>query len=138
MYYFACRSTQGKGESVTEAGIGQAPEWFASWFTSKFNVAVPEAFAAYLAKHPNGLCSQAGSLWKADEIVDATEERDLQDKGVCMIGTTAFEAIFILRARDGRVFAVDKFDYAQVDAWFSDLDSCICLLDFEEAPAPQG
>lgn len=123
---------------MNEAIIGQAPEWFATWFTSKFNVDVPEALGDYLAKRPSGLWSQAGSLWKADEIIDATEERDLQDKGVCMIGTTAFEANFILRACDGRVFAVDKFDYAKVDARFSDLDSCICLLDFEEASARQG
>ncbi len=114
------------------------PEWFGTWFTSKFHLPVPVAFGDYLSKHPNGLWSQAGSLWKADEIIDATEERELQDKGVCMIGTTAFEAIFLLRARDGRVFAVDQFDYSQVDAWFSGLDSCICLLDFEEAPGGQG
>lgn len=40
-----------------------APEWLTTWFTSKFDVAVPEAFAHYRAKHPNGLWSQAGSLW---------------------------------------------------------------------------
>lgn len=116
----------------------QMPEWFATWFGAKFNTAVPEALAQYLADHPNGLWSQAGSLWKAEAIIDATEERDLQEKGVAMIGETAFEGIFLLRARDGRVFAVDKLDYAEVDAWFSDLESCLCLLDFEEAPPSAG
>lgn len=55
-----------------------------------------------------------------------------------MIATTASEAIFLLRARDGRALAVDKFGYAQVDAWISDLESCICLRDFAEAPARLG
>lgn len=114
------------------------PEWFATWFTSKFNLPVPETLAGYLSGHPNGLWSQAGSLWKAEEIIDATEERDLQEKGVCMIGTTAFEGIFLLRARDGKVFVVDRFDHSDVDASFSDIDACICLIDFEEASPSAG
>ncbi|WP_430233432.1 hypothetical protein [Paraburkholderia tropica] len=114
------------------------PEWFATWFAAKFNLPVPDGLAQYLASHPNGLWSQAGSLWKAEAIIDATEERDLQENGVCMIGETAFAGIFLLRARDGRVFAVDKFDHREVDAWFNDLDSCTSMLDFEEAPPSAG
>lgn len=114
------------------------PEFFARWFSATFHGPVPDAFSQYLAGHPNGLWSNAGSLWKPEEIIDATEERDLHQKGVCMIGETAFEGVLLLRARDGRVFAVDKFDYSNVDAWFSDIDSCVCLLSFEELPQRQG
>jgi hypothetical protein len=96
-------ATRDRGRSVTNnttpAGM---PEWFGTWFAAKFNLPVPEALAEYLANHANGMWSQAGSLWKAEAIIDATEERDLQQKGVCMIGETAFEAILLLRARDGR------------------------------------
>ncbi|MBB2984233.1 MAG: hypothetical protein V4793_22795 [Paraburkholderia tropica] len=123
---------------MTENTAAQAPEWFVSWFTSKFGKPVPESFAQYLAEHPNGLWSNAGTLWKADTIIDATEERDLHEKGVCFIGETAFETVFLLRARDGRVFASDRFDASIVDAWFSDIDSCISLLDFEDMPTAPG
>lgn len=123
---------------MTAETTGQMPEWFASWFETKFGKPVPDEFAEYLARHPDGLWSNAGTLWKADAIIDATEERDLHEKGVCFIGETAFEAVFLLRARDGRVFASDRFDASNVDAWFSDIDSCIALLDFEEAPRTQG
>jgi hypothetical protein len=118
--------------AATETGM---PDWFATWFGSKFNLPVPDTLSEYLASHANGLWSPAGTLWKPEAIIDATEERDLQEKGVCVIGETAFEGIFLLRARDGRVFAVDKSEYGEVDAWFSDLDSCVCLLGFEEASA---
>jgi hypothetical protein len=121
--------------AATETGM---PDWFATWFGSKFNLPVPDTLSEYLASHPDGLWSQAGTLWKPEAIIDATEERDLQENGVCMIGETAFEGTFLLRARDGRVFAVDKFDHREVDAWFSDLESCICMLGFEDAPSSNG
>lgn len=114
------------------------PEWFATRFASKFNQPVPDTLASYLADHPAGLWSEAGSLWKAQDIIDGTEERDLQEKGVFFIGTTAFESIFLLRARDGKVFVVDRLDHSIVDATFCDIDTCTSLIGFEEAPPSAG
>ncbi|MEX3555762.1 MAG: hypothetical protein VB131_03870, partial [Burkholderia gladioli] len=48
-----------------------------------------------------------------------------------IIGAVDDTRHILLRARDGKVFIVDPMDYQTVDAWFSDVDSLIGLLNLE-------
>lgn len=105
---------------------------FAKWFRTAFGVEVPAAFDAYLAAHPQGVENGYGPrLWNAQVIQDETDDRELAEKGVCMIGASDDTRHILLRARDGKVFIVDPMDYQTVDAWFSDVDSLIGLLNLE-------
>ncbi|WP_334043702.1 hypothetical protein [Burkholderia ambifaria] len=105
---------------------------FAQWFMKAFGVAVPAEFEAYLSEHPQGVENGYGPrLWTADSIHDETDDRGLADKGVCIIGAVDDTRHILLRARDGRVFIVDPMDYQTVDAWFTDVDSLIGLLNLE-------
>jgi hypothetical protein len=105
---------------------------FAQWFTDKFGVAVPAEFATYLAEHPQGVENGYGPrLWNAEAIQGETDDRELADKGVCIIGASDSIRHILLRSRDGKVFIVDSMDHQTVDAWFSDVDSLIGLLNLE-------
>lgn len=105
---------------------------FAKWFKTTFGVEVPAAFDAYLATHPHGVENGYGPrLWNAHAIQDETDDRELAQKGVCIIGASDDTRHILLRARDGKVFIVDPMDYQTVDAWFSDIDSLIGLLNLE-------
>jgi hypothetical protein len=105
---------------------------FAQWFTKSFGVGVPAEFEAYLAAHPQGVENGYGPrLWTAEAIQDETDDRELADKGVCLIGASDDTRHILLRARDGKIFIVDPRDYQTVDAWFSDVDSLIGLLNLE-------
>lgn len=48
-----------------------------------------------------------------------------------MIGACDSIRHILLRARDGKVFIVDSRDHTTVDAWFSDINSLIGLLNLE-------
>ncbi|WP_176331470.1 hypothetical protein [Burkholderia vietnamiensis] len=105
---------------------------FANWFKTTFGVAVPPVFDAYLAAHPQGVENGYGPrLWNAQAIQDETDDRELAEKGVCIIGASDDTRHILLRVRDGKVFIVDPMDYQTVDAWFSDVDSLIGLLNLE-------
>ncbi|WP_439672832.1 SMI1/KNR4 family protein (plasmid) [Cupriavidus necator] len=106
------------------------PSSFSNWFVSTFGVPVPEEFAEFLAEHPKGLSGDGSALWAAEDIIEATEDRDLKSKGICFIGTRDDLYVFLLRANDGRVFVVDRHDYQYVDAWFRSISTCIGLMDF--------
>ena len=103
---------------------------FNTWFKKSFGCPVPREFDEFIGEHPQGLSGDAGTLWDPEEIMACTEERDLAEKGVCMIGTTSTLGVFLLRAKDGRVFVVDRTDFGVVDAWFACISTCIGLLDF--------
>ncbi|MDR5777129.1 MULTISPECIES: hypothetical protein [unclassified Caballeronia] len=105
---------------------------FAQWFKRSFGVGVPAEFEAYLIAHPHGVENGYGPrLWTAEAIQDETDDRKLAEKGVCLIGASDETHHILLRARDGKVFIVDPMDYQTVDAWFSDVDSLIGLLQLE-------
>ncbi|MBN3729330.1 hypothetical protein [Burkholderia sp. Tr-20390] len=105
---------------------------FAQWFMKAFGVSVPAALEAYLIAHPQGVENGYGpKLWTAQAIRDETDDRELAEKGVCIIGAADDTRPILLRARDGKVFIVDPMDYRTVDAWFSDIDSLIGLLNLE-------
>lgn len=105
---------------------------FAQWFTKTFGVGVPAEFEAYLAAYPRGVENGYGpKIWNAQAIQDETDDRNLADKGVCIIGASDDTRHILLRARDGKVFVVDPMDYQTVDAWFSDIDSLNGLLNLE-------
>jgi hypothetical protein len=103
---------------------------FKTWFEGAFGLPVPSDYEEFLAENLNGLSAAAGVLWEPEEVMACTEERELEGKGICMIGTTTNLGVFLLRARDGRVIIVDRTDFSDVDAWFSNISACISLLDF--------
>lgn len=105
---------------------------FTQWYTKSFGIAVPAELETYLAAHPQGVENGYGPrLWTAEAIQGETDDRELADKGVCMIGASDSIAHILLRARDGKVFIVDSMDHTAVDAWFSGVDSIIGLLNLE-------
>ncbi|MBN3761201.1 hypothetical protein [Burkholderia sp. Ac-20365] len=107
-------------------------EQFGRWFSGAFGVQVPLAFAEYLRDHPRGVENGFGPrLWTAEAIQDETEDMMLAEKGVCIIGASDSVRHFLLRARDGKIFAVDARDHQTVDAWFADVDVMIGLLQLE-------
>jgi hypothetical protein len=105
---------------------------FSTWFNRSFGVNVPATFAELLDKHPKGMRNGYGpTLWAAAAIQAETEDRDLIEKGVCIIGVSDSIGHILLRARDGKVFIVDSHDHTAVDAWFSDVYSLVNLLNLE-------
>lgn len=105
---------------------------FAQWFTDTFGGRIPAEFEAFLAAHPQGVENGYGpKIWNAQTIQAETDDRNLAAKGVCIIGASDDTCHILLRARDGKVFIVDRMDYQTVDAWFSDIDSLIGLLNLE-------
>lgn len=105
---------------------------FDTWFAKAFGHQVPEAFAEFLSTHPKGAENGLGPrLWPADSVMIETEDRDLHEKGVCLIGASDSIAHILMRAKDGKVFVVDNHDYEAVDAWFADVKVLINMLNLE-------
>lgn len=104
-----------------------------NWFGKTFGSKAPADLLNYLKDHPEGLAAESGILYDAESIIDYTEERDLQEKGLLYLGTGPMLNVFLLRAKDGKVFLVDKTDFQLVDATFKSLDTCITLLQLEKS-----
>ncbi|MGU7775682.1 hypothetical protein ACV229_36705 [Burkholderia sp. MR1-5-21] len=105
---------------------------FASWCHSYFGQAAPDSWLDFLKDHRSSIYNGTGGvIWDVAEIIAATEERELAGKGVCIIGTENDVRVYLLRVRDGRIFAVDRADYQIVDAWFSDIDVMTDMCQFE-------
>jgi hypothetical protein len=100
---------------------------FSAWFTKTYGTSAPGPLLNYIKDYPEGLAGQS-ELFKADEIIDATEQRALQDKGLLYIGIGPLSNVFLLRASDGKVFLVDRDDFKVVDASFKSLDACLILM----------
>jgi hypothetical protein len=105
---------------------------FANWFSKTFGVKAPDDLLNYLKDHPDGLAGES-CLYSAEDIIDYTEERELQEKGLLYLGTGPMLNVFLLRAKDGKVFLVDKADFQIVDATFKSLETCITLLEMEKS-----
>lgn len=109
------------------------PRTFADWFEAAFKQPVPEQFATFLAAHPNGLRGDGISIYAPEAIIGETEDRDLEKEGVCLIGKCGNTITdILLRAKDGRVFVVDRTDYKVVDAWFASISSLTGLVEFDD------
>jgi hypothetical protein len=105
---------------------------FADWFNKEFKSEVPEAFAQYLAQHPKGARNGFGPcLWTAENVIAETEDRDLIEKGICLIGASDSISHILMRAKDGKIFIVDSRDHQSVDATFCDVQVLINLLNLE-------
>jgi hypothetical protein len=100
---------------------------FSNWFVNTYGVNAPGPLLNYLKDNPEGLADQS-ELLSAEAIIDATELRALQTKGLLYLGTGPLRSVFLLRAKDGKVFLVDQDDFQVVDASFSSLDACIILM----------
>lgn len=108
---------------------------FEEWFKASFGIAVPAAYLAFLTANPKTVYNhgRGGALWDAEYVMSETDDRETSEKGVCIIGGGDSLTHYLLRAKDGRVFVVDRLDYSVVDAWFSDIDSMVGLMDFQTA-----
>ena len=107
---------------------------FAQWFLKAFGHEVPPSFAEYLAQYPRGAENGCGPrLWPADRIQDETEERELEERGVCLVGGVDSLGHILMRARDGKIIMVDRHDYGVIDATFSSVDVMISLLQLEKS-----
>lgn len=106
---------------------------FPKWFEKTYGVPAPEELLTHLAENPEGIQAEQGILYTAESMMDYTEERDLQEKGVLWLGTGLCLSVFLMRAKDGKVFLVDKTDFQVVDASFRSLDTCKQLLGLENA-----
>lgn len=105
---------------------------FKRWFEKTYGCKAPDELINYLKDNPEGSCGTSGSLYGIEDMIDYTEDRNLQEKGVMYLGTGDFLNVFLLRAKDGKVFLVDKTDHQVVDAWFKDLQMCLNLLDLQQ------
>lgn len=105
---------------------------FAAWFAKMFGHPVPDAFGQFLSTHPKGAENGFGPrLWPVERVVIETEDRELAEKGVCLIGASDSIAHILMRAKDGKVFIVDNHDYTLVDASFSDVTVLCNLLNLQ-------
>lgn len=105
---------------------------FEDWFKLAFKgLHVPSEFLEYLKEYPEGLSGELGSVWDAEEIIGWTEERNLHEQGVCLIGWGAGAMThFLLGAKNGKIYIVDKHDISIVDATFSGMQTFINLMQF--------
>lgn len=101
---------------------------FKAWFACAFGLELPEPVERFMSAYPRGAGGSCGSIWGASDIVSYANANQLGEKGICLIGTTTNRGVFLLRARDGKVFVVDQEDYSKVDATFSNMDVCVALL----------
>ncbi|WP_274644636.1 hypothetical protein [Pseudomonas serbica] len=104
---------------------------FPKWFEKNYGTPAPAELLVHFSENPNGVQAEQGVLFTAKDMVEYTEERDLQEKGVLWLGTGLCLTVFLLRAKDGKVFLVDKADFQSVDASFKSLDTCKQLLALE-------
>lgn len=104
---------------------------FESWFKQSFNISVPEGYRFVVAEHPSGIVGETAQLYALADVEAFTDERDLFDKGVCLIGDAESLTHILLRVSDGKVFVVDRTDYKVVDATFRDTVSLANLLDLD-------
>lgn len=114
---------------------------FENWFQASFGVKVPRGYLEFIAKNPNSVYNgRGGSLWDVQYAMSETDVREMAEKGVCVIGGGDSLTHYLLRAKDGRVFVVDRLDYSVVDAWFSSIDDMLALMGFDPKnrsyPAP--
>lgn len=103
---------------------------FPKWFEKTYGTPAPADLLEYFTEHPDGLTVEQGSLYTAEDMVAYTEERELGENGVLYLGTGASLTVLLLRAKDGKVFLVDKTDFQSVDATFRDLGTCQSVMGF--------
>lgn len=103
---------------------------FPKWFEQTYGTPAPAELLEYFTEHPEGLAVEQGSLYSAEDMVAYTEERELVEKGVLYLGIGASLTVLLLRAKDGKVFLVDKTDFQSVDATFKNLDTCKSVMGF--------
>lgn len=104
---------------------------FEAWFTQSFNMRVPESYKDIIAENPSGISGETAKLYELSEVVGLTDERELFNTGVCLIGEAESLTHILLRVSDGKVFVVDRMDYKFVDATFRNTETLTCLLDFD-------
>ncbi|MDN0082385.1 hypothetical protein QU487_06410 [Crenobacter sp. SG2305] len=106
---------------------------FSAWCKARYGQDAPKSWLDFLAKNKSGVYNgDSGAIWGVEYIMEFNEDRNLFDKGVCVIGCEDDIRVYLLRIRDGRVFAVDPADYQVVDAWFADIQTMADLCQFEQ------
>jgi hypothetical protein len=108
---------------------------FSSWFKNSFGSDVPEAYLEFLYSNPKSVYNdgRGGVLWDVEYVMSQTEDYEMAEKGVCLIGGGDSLTHYLLRAKDGRVFIVDSTNHSDVDAWFSSIECMIALMGFQAA-----
>lgn len=115
---------------IPHAGLYKAEE-FPAWFARAFGLEVPTEFERYRTRSPHGLTGRWGRMFPAAEIIDISEQCGLIKHGVCFIGAASTLRMFMLRARDGKIFVVDGTDHTIVAGTFSDMETCIEILGLD-------
>ena len=108
---------------------------FSSWFKETFGVDVPKEYLEFVTENSKTVYNggRGGALWDAEYVMSQTEDYEMAEKGVCIIGGGDSLTHYLLRAKDGRVFVVDRHNHTDVDAWFSSIDIMVGLMDFQTA-----
>lgn len=119
--------------TVCEERKSMGTKAFETWFKSSFGVDVPTDYLLFLTHNLKSVYNggRGGVLWDAEFVMSQTDDYEVAEKGVCIIGGSDSLTHYLLRARDGRVFVVDRLDHTVVDAWFSSIEVMIGLMDFQ-------
>lgn len=102
---------------------------FSVWFKRELKQAVPACFYNFIKLYPNGVNWSNGELFGEDKIIDTTiDYQKIIPVGFCVIGLDQL-GLYIMRAKDGKIFLVSKNNYHKTIAWFLNVN---LLIDIHE------
>jgi hypothetical protein len=118
-------------EHLTPLSTLYAADEFPGWFARVFGLEVPVAFDRYRQRNPVGMRGRWGRMFPAAEVIAVSASSDIVQHGMCFVGVAASQQMFMLRARDGKIFVVNGTDHRVVTATFSDMVTCLELLGLD-------
>ena len=117
-------------DTSPSAGLYAADE-FPAWFARVFGLEVPAEFDRYRQRNPHGMRGRWGRMFAGSEVITVSEQCDIIKHGMCFVGAASTLRMFMLRARDGKIFVVDGTDHNVVAATFCDMETCLELLGLD-------
>ncbi len=95
---------------------------FSVWFKRELKQAVPACFYNFIKLYPNGINWNDGEFFGEDKIIDSTiDYQKIIPAGFCVIGFDS-RGLYIMRAKDGKIFLVSKANHHKTIAWFTDIN----------------